>query len=75
MAIYLPNGEDKTYDLIINSLTMHHLTDQEIVKLMQWMTAHARIGWSISDLDRRAIAYYFIKYFVKDQRLQSCDLS
>jgi len=61
----LVHGDNKTYDLIINSLTMHHLTNQEIVTLMQWMTRHARIGWSISDLNRRAIAYYFIKYFVQ----------
>jgi len=61
----LTDGEDRQYDLIINSLTMHHLADEEIVRLMQWMTAHARIGWSISDLDRRAIAYYFIKYFTR----------
>jgi SAM-dependent methyltransferase len=59
------DGGNEAYDLIVNSLTMHHLTDQEIGKLVQWMTTHARIGWSISDLDRRAIAYYFIKYFVK----------
>jgi 2-polyprenyl-3-methyl-5-hydroxy-6-metoxy-1,4-benzoquinol methylase len=59
----LSYGENKTYDIIINSLTTHHMTNQEIVKLMQWMTVHARIGWSISDLNRRAIAYYFIKYF------------
>jgi hypothetical protein len=47
---------------------MHHLTEQEIVKLMQWMTSHARIGWSVSDLDRHPIAYYFIKYFTKLRR-------
>jgi 2-polyprenyl-3-methyl-5-hydroxy-6-metoxy-1,4-benzoquinol methylase len=61
----LTSGEDKTYDLIINSLTMHHLANEEIVRLMQWMTAHARMGWSISDLDRHAMAYYFIKYFTR----------
>ncbi|MBP9855564.1 MAG: methyltransferase domain-containing protein [Candidatus Omnitrophica bacterium] len=54
-----------TYDLIINSLTMHHLTNQEIIKLMRWMTTHARKGWFISDLNRHPIPYYFIKYFVK----------
>lgn len=58
-------GENKSYDVIINSLTMHHMANQEIVKLIQWMTAHARMGWSISDLNRRAIPYYFIKYFVQ----------
>ncbi len=57
-----------TYDLIINSLVMHHLTDDEIVKLMQWMGSHARIGWYIGDLHRHALAYYFIKYFVKLRR-------
>ena len=56
---------NETYDLIINSLTMHHLTDQEIVRLMQWMCGHSRIGWFISDLHRHKIAYYFIKYFNK----------
>jgi SAM-dependent methyltransferase len=61
----LTDSDNKTYDIIINSLTMHHLADREIVKLMQWMTMYARIGWSISDLDRRAIAYYFIKYFTR----------
>ncbi len=59
------SSESKTYDIIINSLTTHHLTDQAIVKLMQWMTVHARIGWSISDLNRRAFAYYFAICFVK----------
>jgi 2-polyprenyl-3-methyl-5-hydroxy-6-metoxy-1,4-benzoquinol methylase len=58
-------GDDKTYDIIINSLTTHHMTNEEIVKLMQWMKAHARVGWSIADLNRRAIAYHFIKNFVK----------
>jgi len=56
---------NETYDLIINSLTMHHLTDQEIVRLMQWMCDHTRIGWFISDLHRHKIAYYFIKFFNK----------
>lgn len=59
------NKGQETYDLIINSLTMHHLTDQEIVRLMQWMCDHSRIGWFISDLHRHKIAYYFIKYFTK----------
>ena len=61
----LANDGNETYDLIINSLTMHHLTNREIVKLMQWMSAHTRIGWFISDLHRHVVAYYFIKYFVK----------
>jgi len=59
----LANNENETYDLIINSLTMHHLADGEIVRLMQWMCVHSRFGWFISDLHRHQIAYYFIKFF------------
>lgn len=60
--IFSIEGHDN-YDLITNSLTMHHLSNQEIVRLMQWMSDHTRIGWFISDLHRHVIAYYFIKYF------------
>jgi 2-polyprenyl-3-methyl-5-hydroxy-6-metoxy-1,4-benzoquinol methylase len=61
----LANNVDESYDLIINSLTMHHLTNLKIVRLMQWMYDHSRIGWFISDLHRHEFAYYFIKYFNK----------
>jgi len=61
----LSNDGNENYDLIVNSLTMHHLTNQEIVKLLQWMSGHASTGWFISDLHRHVIAYYFIKYFNK----------
>jgi len=61
----LDNDKGETYDLIISSLTMHHFTNQDIARLMQWMSGHARIGWFISDLHRHKFAYYFIKYFNK----------
>jgi len=61
----LDNDRGETYDLIISSLTMHHFTDQDIVRLMQWMGEHTRVGWFISDLHRHGFAYYFIKYFNK----------
>ena len=61
----LTHHENETYDLIINSLTMHHLDDGEIMQLMQWMCGHSRLGWFISDLHRHVFAYYFIKYFNK----------
>ncbi len=61
----LVNNTNESYDLIINSLTMHHLTDEEIVRLMQWMCDHSRMGWFISDLHRHKFAYYFIKFLNK----------
>lgn len=61
----LAHEDLEVYDVIINSLTMHHLNHQQIIKLMQWMSDHARMGWFISDLHRNVVPYYFIKNFVK----------
>jgi 2-polyprenyl-3-methyl-5-hydroxy-6-metoxy-1,4-benzoquinol methylase len=49
------------YDVIINSLFMHHLNDLEIQRVMKWMTAHSRLGWFINDLHRHPISYYGAK--------------
>ncbi len=55
----------RPYHIIINSLLTHHLTEDELIKMIQWMTRHARYGWFINDLHRHAAPYFFIKYFVK----------
>lgn len=52
------------YDIIINSLFTHHLTDDEITRVMQWMTKHALSGWVINDLHRHIVPYYFIWAYV-----------
>lgn len=53
------------FDVCVNSLFTHHLTNNEIVKLLQWMTQNTNHGWVINDLHRHPVAYYFIKYFTK----------
>ncbi len=45
-------------DYIVTSQFTHHLTDQEVVRLLHWLEAHARRGWHIADLHRHAFAYY-----------------
>jgi 2-polyprenyl-3-methyl-5-hydroxy-6-metoxy-1,4-benzoquinol methylase len=49
--------EGETYDMIINALFMHHLADDQIVRLLRWMTLKARRAWFINDLHRSPIAY------------------
>jgi 2-polyprenyl-3-methyl-5-hydroxy-6-metoxy-1,4-benzoquinol methylase len=46
---YQPN---KPIDIIVSSLMAHHLEDDEIIALLQWMEGAARIGWFINDLER-----------------------
>lgn len=53
------------YHIIINSLFTHHLTHDEIVRVMQWMMRHASLGWFINDLHRHIIPYFFIRSYVR----------
>ena len=53
---------DEKFDIVVNALFMHHLTDAQVVTALRWMTAHAGIGWFINDLHRHPIAYHFIKH-------------
>lgn len=62
-AFDLPDQE--SYHVIINSLFTHHLTDNQIVTVLKWMTRHCLYGWFINDLHRHPIAYQFIKNFVR----------
>ncbi len=39
-------------DIVVSSLMTHHLEDEEIIVLLQWMEATAQMGWFINDLER-----------------------
>lgn len=43
-------------DIVVSSLMMHHLEDEEIVALLRWMEATAQVGWFINDLERSELA-------------------
>jgi SAM-dependent methyltransferase len=43
---------EKPVDIVVSSLTVHHLEDDEIVALLRWMEATAQVGWFINDLER-----------------------
>jgi SAM-dependent methyltransferase len=43
---------EKPVDIVVSSLTAHHLEDEEIIALLRWMEATAQIGWFINDLER-----------------------
>lgn len=44
-------------DLVVSSLMTHHLRDHEIIHMLQWMEANARVGWFINDLHRQKTPY------------------
>jgi SAM-dependent methyltransferase len=46
------------FDAVVSSLFAHHLPDDELVRFMGWMDAHARCGWLINDIHRHAIPWW-----------------
>ena len=52
-------------DIIFSSLFCHHFTDDELIKMLQWMKANATFGFFINDLQRHPLAYHSIKYITK----------
>jgi 2-polyprenyl-3-methyl-5-hydroxy-6-metoxy-1,4-benzoquinol methylase len=49
--VYQP---EKPVDIVVSSLMAHHLEDEEIIALLQWMEVTAQLGWFINDLERSA---------------------
>lgn len=55
----------KPIHLVMSSLFTHHLSEQDVVRFIQWMEIHAEVGWFINDLSRAAIPYHAFRAFSK----------
>ncbi len=55
-------------DVVINSLVAHHLENRELVDLLDWMEANARLGWFVNDLHREPFPYYAFKVLCRFTR-------
>jgi 2-polyprenyl-3-methyl-5-hydroxy-6-metoxy-1,4-benzoquinol methylase len=45
-------------DVVITSLVMHHLSEPEIVRFLEWAEKTAAVGWFVSDLHRQPLPYH-----------------
>ncbi|MBL0331165.1 MAG: methyltransferase domain-containing protein [Bacteroidetes bacterium] len=54
-----------TIDIVHCSLFCHHLKDEELVELFQYMNQYAKAGFIINDLQRHWFAYYSIKFLTR----------
>lgn len=52
-------------DIIFSSLFCHHFSDDQLVKMLQWMDSHCNIGFFINDLQRHTLAWFSIKYLTR----------
>ena len=57
-------GNEK-FDIVITSLFCHHLTDEEIISLLQWMHQNSALGFVINDLHRHPLAKSSITLLTK----------
>jgi 2-polyprenyl-3-methyl-5-hydroxy-6-metoxy-1,4-benzoquinol methylase len=54
-------ADEKKFDIILCTLTLHHFKDEEILTLMLTFICKAEIGIVINDLERSKLAYYLFK--------------
>jgi hypothetical protein len=55
------NFANEKPDIIFSSLFCHHFTENELIRMLDWMQKNSTIGYFINDLHRHPIAYHFIK--------------
>lgn len=53
------------YDVIMNTLFMHHFSDKQIVLLLSLMKSNGRQGLIINDLHRHSFAFFSIKWITR----------
>ncbi len=56
---------EKEVDIVHCSLFCHHLKNDELTELFQYMDTYAKTGFIINDLQRNWFAYYSIKYLTR----------
>ena len=54
---------NEPFDIVLSSLFTHHLVESGVVRFLQWMEKHARVGWFINDLSRAPIPYHLFKAY------------
>ena len=65
---YSLNKAGDPIDIVISSLFTHHLTDDEIVRFIEWMERISRRGWFINDLHRSHTPYAWFKLLATAMR-------
>ena len=45
-------------DIVISSLTTHHMEQRDIITFLDWMESTARLGWFVNDLHRQPVPYH-----------------
>lgn len=50
--------EDDSFDIAFCNLALHHMDEEQAVQLIRELDRVSRIGWVVTDLERRRLAYW-----------------
>lgn len=48
----------ETYDVILSSIVVHHMTHTQLIAFLRFMQAEAGMGWLVNDLHRHRFAFH-----------------
>lgn len=67
---------DKSFDIVLCSKTIHHFSDEQVVRLLEGIARVARQGYVVMDLRRSWVAFglmYLLTRLFTSNRLTRCD--
>lgn len=70
LNIFSREFREMKYDIVLSTLFLHHLTDEEIIDKIEFLKKQATIGIVVNDLHRSKIAYFLfniISFFINNK--------
>ena len=68
----------QSYDVVLCTLFLHHLKNEELISFLKKTTENATIGVVVNDLHRHKLAYYLFKligFFIKNKMVRQDGLT
>ena len=68
----------QSYDVVLCTLFLHHLKNEELISFLKTTTDKAKIGVVVNDLHRHKLAYYLFKligFFIKNKMVRQDGLT
>ena len=62
------------YDIVLSTLFLHHLNDEEIIEKLSFLKERARIGIVVNDLHRSKLAYFLfniVSFFINNKIIRN----
>ena len=78
MDILSEDFKKQSYDVVLCTLFLHHLKNEELISFLKKTTENATIGLVVNDLHRHKLAYYLFKligFFIKNKMVRQDGLT